>query len=228
MDAGRRQIEQNSTFYTVKEEIANSVTHAIGAVLSAAGLILLVTLAAIYGDVWRIVSFTVYGLSLFLLYLASTLYHTVRRPRLKRIMRTLDHASIYLLIAGTYTPFLLVHMRDTIGWTMLAVVWGMALLGILFKTFFTGRFEAPATAAYVVMGWLAIIAYREMMDALPPGGIFLIFAGGITYTLGVVFYAWQKLPYNHAIWHLFVLGGSLFHFFAILFHTLPAAPPYPG
>lgn len=225
MDAGRRQTNQKTAFYTVKEEFANSLTHAIGAALSVVGLILLVTLAAMYGDAWRVVSFTIYGLSLLVLYLVSTIYHSVRRPRLKRIMRILDHASIYLLIAGTYTPFLLVHMRDTVGWTLLGVVWGMAIVGIIFKTFFTGRFEFAATAAYVVMGWLAILAYQEMMNAVPPGGVALIFAGGAAYTLGVIFYAWQKLPYNHAVWHLFVLAGSLFHFFAVLFHVLPASPP---
>ena len=214
---------QDPTFYTPKEEIANSVTHGIGAALSAVGLILLVTLAALYGDGWRVVSFTIFGLSLLLLYSASTLYHSVRNPMWKRRLRVLDHASIYLLIAGSYTPFLLVHMRETaVGWPMLVIVWSMALLGIAFKTVFTGRFEIVATAAYVVMGWLAVFGYREMMSAVPPGGVTLIFAGGITYTLGVIFYAWQKLPYNHAIWHLFVLGGSLFHFFAVLFYTLPA------
>jgi hemolysin III len=214
---------QDPTFYTPKEEIANSVTHGIGAALSAVGLILLVTLAALYGDGWRVVSFTIFGLSLLLLYSASTLYHSVRNPMWKRRLRVLDHASIYLLIAGSYTPFLLVHMRETaVGWPMLVIVWSMAFLGIGFKTLFTGRFEIVATAAYVVMGWLAVFGYREMMSAVPPGGVTLIFAGGITYTLGVIFYAWQKLPYNHAIWHLFVLGGSLFHFFAVLFYTLPA------
>jgi hemolysin III len=214
---------EDPTFYTAKEEIANSVTHGIGAALSAIGLILLVTLAAVYGDGWRVVSFTIFGLSLLVLYSASTLYHSVRNPVWKRRLRVLDHASIYLLIAGSYTPFLLVHMRETsVGWLMLVIVWSMALLGIAFKTVFTGRFEIVATAAYVVMGWLALFGYREMMSAVPPGGVTLIFAGGITYTLGVIFYAWQKLPYNHAIWHLFVMGGSLFHFFAVLFYTLPA------
>jgi hemolysin III len=224
MKAGHNfQIGQDPIFYTAKEELANSITHGVGAGLSVVGLILLVTLAAIYGDVWRVVSFTVYGISLLALYSVSTLYHSVRQPRWKRRLRVLDHASIYLLIAGSYTPFVLVHMRETtVGWTILGVVWSMALLGIAFKTLFTGRFEVAATAAYVVMGWLAIFGYREMMSAVPPGGVVLIFAGGITYTLGVVFYAWQKLPYNHAIWHLFVLGGSVFHFFAVLFYTLPA------
>lgn len=210
-------------FYTVKEEIANSVTHGIGAVLSVAALVALVVLALMYGDVWRVVSFTIYGLSLFILYTASTLYHSVRQPRLKRTLRVMDHVSIYLLIAGTYTPFLLTYMRDTaVGWTMLVIVWAMAFAGIAFKTVFTGRFEVAATAAYVVMGWLAVFGYQEMINSVPPEVVRLIFAGGITYTLGVIFYAWQKLPYNHAIWHLFVLGGSVFHFFAVLFDVLAA------
>jgi len=210
-------------FYTAGEELANSITHGIGALLSVIGLVLLVTLAAIYGDAWRVVSFTIYGLSLFILYMASTLYHSVRRPRLKRLLRVMDHVSIYLLIAGTYTPFLLVYMRDTaVGWTLLAIVWSMALLGIGFKTVFTGRFEVVATLAYVLMGWLAVFAYREMVNSVPPQAVTLIFAGGIVYTAGVLFYAWQKLPYNHAIWHLFVMGGSICHFLAVLLHVLPA------
>ena len=205
------------------EEIANSITHGIGAALSVAGLTLLVVLAVIYGDVWRVVSFSIYGSSLVLLYLASTLYHSFQSPRVKRVLRVLDHASIYLLIAGTYTPFLLVNMRGAWGWSLFGVVWGLALLGVLFKIFFIGRFEVLATAAYVLMGWLVVIAFREMLIQVPPGGVVLLFAGGMVYTAGVLFYAWEKLPFNHAIWHLFVLGGSICHFFAVLFYVLPMA-----
>lgn len=208
--------------YTIGEEIANSITHGIGAVLSVAGLTLLVVLAAIYGDVWRIVSFSIYGASLFLLYLASTLYHSIQHPRIKRVLRIFDHAAIYLLIAGTYTPFMLVSLRGPWGWSFFGIIWGLAFLGIAFKAFFIGRYEKLATAAYVLMGWLCVVAFKEMVATLSFGGMAWVVAGGIVYTLGVIFYAWEKLPYNHAIWHLFVLGGSICHFFAILLYVLPA------
>lgn len=214
-------ISTNVMGYTIGEEIANSVTHGIGAGLSVAGLTLLVALAAIYGDVWRVVSFSIYGSSLILLYLASTLYHSIQHPKVKRVLRIFDHSAIYLLIAGTYTPFTLVSMRGPWGWTLFGIVWGLALLGIAFKTVFIGRYEKLATAAYVLMGWLVVAAFKEMLVTIPTGGVIWLVVGGVLYTLGVIFYAWQKLPYNHAIWHLFVLGGSICHFFAILFHVLP-------
>lgn len=214
--------QTESSPYTIGEEIANSITHGIGAVLSVAGLTLLVVLAAIYGDVWRIVSFSIYGTSLFLLYLASTLYHSIQQPKIKRVLRIFDHAAIYLLIAGTYTPFMLVSLRGPWGWSFFGIIWGLAFLGIAFKAFFIGRYEKLATAAYVLMGWLCIAAFKEMLATLSPGGMAWVIAGGIVYTLGVIFYAWEKLPYNHAIWHLFVLGGSICHFFAILLYVLPA------
>jgi len=188
-----------------------------------AGLILLVVLSAIYGDAWRVVSFSVYGSTLVILYLASTLYHSFQNPRVKRVFRVLDHASIYLLIAGSYTPFLLVNMRSSWGWSLFGVVWGLALLGVAFKVIFIGRYEVLATAAFVLMGWLVVIAFKEMLVRVQPGGIALLIVGGLVYTLGVIFYAWEKLPFNHAIWHLFVLGGSICHFFAVLFYILPMA-----
>jgi hemolysin III len=181
-----------------------------------AGLTLLVVLAAIYGDIWRVVSFSIFGSTLVILYLASTLYHSFQKPRIKRVLRVLDHASIYLLIAGSYTPFLLVSMRGVWGWTMFGVVWALALLGVAFKVFFIGRYEVLATAAYVLMGWLCVIAFKEMLVKVPPGGVTFLITGGVVYTVGVVFYAWHKLPYNHAIWHLFVMGGSICHFFAVM------------
>ncbi|WP_420628857.1 PAQR family membrane homeostasis protein TrhA [Candidatus Leptofilum sp.] len=218
----KKSLPTNVMGYTVGEEIANSITHGIGAALSIAGLTLLVSLAAIYGDVWRVVSFSIYGSSLVLLYLCSTLYHSIQHPKAKRILRIFDHSAIYLLIAGSYTPFTLVSMRGPWGWTLFGVVWGLALLGIAFKTVFIGKYEKWATAAYVLMGWLVVIAFKQMLVTVPPGGIVWLVVGGVVYTLGVLFYAWEKLPYNHAIWHLFVLGGSICHFFAVLFHVLPA------
>ena len=202
--------------YSFREEIASSVTHGIGAGLSVAGLTLLVVLAAIYGDVWRVVSFSIFGSTLVILYLASTLYHSFQNPRIKRVLRVLDHASIYLLIAGSYTPFLLVSMRGVWGWTLFGIVWGLALMGVAFKVFFIGRYEVLATAAYVLMGWLCVIAFKEMLVKVPPGGMIFLIIGGVVYTAGVIFYAWEKLPYNHAIWHLFVMGGSFCHFFAVI------------
>ena len=219
----QKKSPQTEPEYSLGEEIANSVTHGIGAALSVAGLILLVVLSANDGDVWRVVSFSVYGSTLVILYLASTLYHSFQNPRVKRVFRVFDHASIYLLIAGSYTPVLLVSMRGAWGWSLFGVVWGLALLGVAFKVIFIGRCEVLATAAFVLMGWLVVIAFKEMRVRVPPGGIALLIAGGLVYTLGVIFYAWEKLPFNHAIWHLFVLGGSICHFFAVLFYILPMA-----
>lgn len=203
-------------YYTLGEEIANSITHGIGALLSIPGLVVLVLFASWYGGVWEIVSFSIYGTTLFLLYLASTLYHSFQRPQIKRILRIVDHSSIYLLIAGTYTPFLIVAIRGTLGWTMLVVVWGLAVLGIAFKALFIHRFQVLSTLAYVGMGWLCVVAWNEMVTNLPPQSLMLLGLGGASYTIGVIFYAWQKMPYNHAVWHLFVLGGSACHYFAIL------------
>lgn len=215
--------ERSTVVYTAGEELANSITHGIGAALSVAGLTVLVVLAAIHGDVWRVVSFSIYGGCLTILYLVSTLYHGFRRPKLKHIFRILDHSAIYLLIAGTYTPITLVSMRGPWGWSIFGVVWGLALIGISFKAIFIGRFEKLSVAAYILMGWLCVIAFKEMLLTIPPGGIAWLIAGGVVYTAGVVFYAWERLPFNHAIWHLFVLGGSICHFFAILLHVLPMA-----
>jgi hemolysin III len=208
--------------FTPQEEVWNGITHGIGTGLAIAGLTVLVVLAAINGDSWRVVSFSIYGSTLVLLYLASTLYHSIQIPKVKRVLQVFDHAAIYLLIAGSYTPFLLVNMRGPLGWTLFGVVWGLAVLGIALRTIFVGRFEKLAVVGYVLMGWLMVVGFKELQMAIPPGGVTLIIAGGVTYTVGVIFFAWRKLPYNHAIWHLFVLGGSICHFFAMLFYVLPA------
>ncbi len=202
--------------YTWQEEVIHSLTHGFGAVLSAIGLVLLLALAISYGDVWQVISFAIYGSSLFLLYLASTLYHSMRHPRLKHIFRVCDHAAIYLLIAGTYTPFLLSSgIRESIGGVLFAVVWGLALMGVAFKTVFIGRYEKLATLGYVLMGWLSVLGFRQLMANVPTDVVIWLGIGGLVYTLGVIFYVWERLPYNHAIWHLFVLGGSACHFVAI-------------
>ena len=209
--------------YTVREEAVNSVTHGLGLVLSVAGLTLLVIMAALRGDVWQVVSFSIFGATLTLLYSASTLYHSVRNPRAKQVLRIIDHSAIYLLIAGTYTPFMLVSLRGAWGWTLFGVIWGLAFLGIAFKTLFGHRFPKLSTIAYVLMGWLCLIAIREMFARVPLDSLIWLGVGGVLYTGGVIFYQWRKLPYNHAIWHLFVCGGSVGHFFAV-FCLLPAAP----
>lgn len=198
------------------EELANSLTHGAGLALSIAGFIVLVVLAAMRGSAWRIVSCAVYGSTLICLYAASTLYHAIRSRRLKGILRVCDHSAIYLLIAGTYTPFLLVNLRGSWGWSLLAAIWGLAMTGILFKVWFVEHFPILSTAAYLLMGWLALVAVKPMLLRVPLSGLLWLLAGGVLYTVGVVFYAWKKVPYNHAIWHGFVLAGSTCHYFAVL------------
>jgi len=205
------------------EELANAISHGLGVVLSINGLVLLVVRAALYGDAWQMVSFSIYGSSLILLYLASTLYHSFRNQRIKQILRIFDHSAIYLLIAGSYTPFLLVSLRGPWGWSLLGIIWGLALLGIVFKLIFGAKYEIVSTIFYLLMGWVVIIAIKPLLAALPLAGILWLVAGGLAYTLGVIFFAWEKLPFNHAIWHGFVLAGSIFHFFAILLYL--ASPP---
>ena len=200
-------------------EIANSVTHGIGALLAVAALILLIIYASTHGSSWHIVSFTIYGFTLVLLYLASTLYHSVREPRLKQIFRIIDHSAIYLLIAGTYTPFLLVTLHGPRGWIMLGVIWGLALTGILYKVFFINKHVVISTLFYLVMGWLIIFSIRDLFANLPLNGIILLAAGGLFYMLGMIFYAARDKLLMHAIWHLFVLGGSACHFFSVLYYV---------
>ncbi|NQV16485.1 hemolysin III family protein [bacterium] len=205
------------------EELANTITHGAGIAFSIAGLVLLVARSAMYGDVWQVVSFSIYGTSLILLYLASTLYHGFQSKRMKEIFRTLDHSAIYLLIAGTYTPFLLVTLRGPWGWSLFGLIWGLALLGISFKIIFGHKYNFVSTLFYLMMGWVVIIAIKPLLDALPLSGFFWLLAGGLAYTFGVIFYTWEKLPFNHAIWHGFVLAGSFFHFFAVLLYLSPVA-----
>ena len=205
------------------EEVANSVTHGIGLFLSIAGLVILVVLAKIHGDIWRIVSFSIYGGSLIILYAASTLYHSFyfSSGHINYIFKIIDHSAIYLLIAGTYTPFTLVSLRGPWGWTFFGAIWGLALAGIMFKVFFVKRFLILSTVTYLTMGWLAVIAAYPILKKIPLGGIGWLVMGGILYSVGVIFHLFDKLPFHHAIWHLFVLGGSICHYFAILFYVLP-------
>jgi hemolysin III len=204
------------------EEIANSVTHGVGAALFLAGGALLIVLAALRGDAWVVVSCSVYAATLILFYTSSTLYHAFRGPRAKRVFRVLDHATIYLLIAGTYTPFVLVSLRGPWGWTLFGLTWGLAAAGVVFKSLWTGRLPVFSTAVYVVMGWSIVIAIKPLAAALPAPGVAWLAAGGLLYTFGVVFYALdRRLRYAHAIWHVFVLFGSACHFAAVLFYVVP-------
>ncbi len=211
--------------YTVKEEIASSITHGLGIVFSVVGLIVLVYLAVGVADPWRIVSVSIFGASMIILYLASTLYHALPWPSVKSVMRVFDHCAIYVLIAGTYTPFLLVSMRGPWGWSLLVVMWGIAVLGCAFKAFHTGKFDRLSTGLYVAMGWMIVVALKPALEVIPVGAMVLMAIGGLAYTGGVFFYSCNRIPYNHAIWHGFVLAGTVAHFFAILFYVVlnPAA-----
>jgi hemolysin III len=207
----------------LREEIANSLTHGLGGVLAVAGLSVLVTFAALRGTAWHVVGCSVFGTTLVLLYTVSTLYHSIPSPRAKRVLRAFDHSAIFLLIAGTYTPFALVNLRGPWGWSLMGLVWGLAILGIVLRMARGRRSEKAAVALYIAMGWCAVVAVKPLVAAVAPGGLALILAGGLAYTAGVAFYAWRRLPYHHAIWHVFVMAGSTLHYFAILFYVLPRA-----
>ena len=214
-------MSDSSVRYSLGEELAHSITHGIGAALSIAGLVLLVTLAAIRGDAWHVVGCSMFGATLVFLYTASTLYHSITHPGAKKVLRVFDHAAIFLLIAGTYTPFTLVTLRGGWGWTLFVIVWGLALVGIIYKITATNRFRFLSVLLYLGMGWLVLIAIKPMVTSMPRPGLILLLAGGLCYTLGVIFYAWKRLPYGHAVWHLFVLAGSICHFFAVLLYVIP-------
>ncbi|WP_412984742.1 PAQR family membrane homeostasis protein TrhA [Pontimicrobium sp. IMCC45349] len=200
------------------EEQLNTYTHAIGAVLGVAGLVLLIVMQA--NEPWSLFSVLVYGISIIILFTASTLYHAARTERRKHYFRILDHISIYLLIAGTYTPVLLLLLAHSKGWLLFWIVWAIAAFGVFLKLFFTGRFEVFSTLLYLVMGWLIVFDYSTLSSVMDANGLLLLFAGGLAYTVGIVFYAISKIPYNHVIWHVFVLAGAICHFFMILLHVI--------
>ena len=206
------------TEYRLGDIIANSVPHGVGAALAAAGAVALVA-AAIGGSAWQVVSCSVFGCTLVLVYVCSTLYHSLVRTRARHVLRIIDHSAIYLLIAGTYTPFVLVPLHGKLGWLLFAIVWGLAILGILFKSFAIGRFAIASVVVYVGMGWLGVFVMRPLLHALTWQGIFWIVLGGLLYTVGIVFFAFDRLSYFHALWHLFVLAGSTCHYFAVLFYV---------
>lgn len=211
----------NTHTYSKQEEIVNALTHGLGACLSIVALVYLIVNSVKYGDVWHVVSFTLYGVTMLLLYVSSTLVHSFPEGKLKNLFEIFDHSSIYLFIAGTYTPLLFVVVRGPLGWSLFGVLWGLALSGVVFKSFFVKRFLFLSTLFYILMGWMAIFIWQPLATTLPSAGFELIILGGVLYTVGSVFYMWRGFKYHHAVWHLFVLGGSALHFFAIFDYVLP-------
>lgn len=207
--------------YSLGEEIAHAITHGIAIPLSIAGLAVLVAFSTLYGNAWHITSSSIYGASLILCFTASTLYHSISHPRAKRVLQQIDHATIFLLIAGTYTPFTLVNMREGWGWWLFGTVWSIAIVGMIFELFTRQRYPRVSLGLYLGLGWLALVAVKPMLDTVGVGGFTLLVIGGLFYSLGVIFYAWERLAYNHAVWHLFVLAGSISHFFAVLLYVIP-------
>lgn len=207
----------------LREEVLNSITHGVGLVLSIVGLAVLVTLAALRGNAWHIVGCSVFGGTLVTLYASSTLYHGFRRKKLKQFFRVMDHVCIFLLIAGTYTPFTLTVLRGAFGWTLFGMVWTFAVVGIVTKLIMRKKYLSESAMPYVVMGCMALIAIKPIFESLPTGGLVLLGAGGLAYLVGVIFYARDSIPYFHTIWHLFVLAGSICHYFAVMFYVLPAS-----
>ena len=201
---------------SIGEEIANAITHGVGALLSIAAIVILVVIAAIHGNAWHITGFAIFGATLFVLYLSSTLYHALTHASVKTLFRKFDHMSIYLLIAGTYTPFCLIALQGWAGWTILGVVWGCAIVGIVVKAFHTGKHEKLSTAMYVLMGWAVLPAIKLLYDSVSFEAFFLLMMGGAFYTIGCYFFLKDYKKFYHSIWHLFVLGGSVSHFFAVM------------
>ncbi|MFZ2752244.1 MAG: hemolysin III family protein [Lysobacteraceae bacterium] len=201
---------------TLAEEIASALTHGLGAAAALAGGAVLITLAALYGDGWQLSAAIVFGITLLLLYVASTLYHAIQHPVTKGRLKIFDHCAIYLLIAGTYTPFTLIGLRETVGWWLFGTIWALAFFGVIFKLFYTGRFQLISTIVYIAMGWLIVVAAKPAMKALDPWTFAWLLGGGVAYTLGTFFYHRPKMPYSHAIWHMFVIAGSVCHYVAVM------------
>ena len=209
--------------YTLGEEIANSIISGIASGLAVAALVVMVVRTALRGDGWHVTGCAIFGASLLLSNLSSTLYHAIAPPRAKRVFRVFDHLAIYFLIAGTYMPFVLVSLRGAWGWTLCGIVWGLAALGLAIKLTPLARVRGLSTGSYLAMGWTVLIAIKPVLAHVPLGGVWLLLEGGLCYTAGVIFYAWKRLPFSHAIWHLFVLAGNAFHVFAVLYYVIPPA-----
>jgi hemolysin III len=211
----------NTHTFSKGEEIANSITHGIGGLLSMAGLVILIVFSSLYGSAWHIVSFTLFGITMVLLYTASTLVHSFPAGKAKDVFEILDHSAIYFFIAGSYTPFLFIAVKGWVGWTLFGIVWGLAIIGTVFKAFFVKKYVFFSTLMYVIMGWLIVFAWNQITENVAYDGVVLLVIGGVLYTIGAIFYVWRGFKYHHAIWHLFVLAGTILHFFSILFYLLP-------
>jgi hemolysin III len=202
--------------------LANAITHGVGAAFAIAGAVYMV-MASTRGTAWVIVSCSVFAATLILVYLCSTLYHALQRTRARHVFRVLDHSAIYLLIAGTYTPFTLVSLRGPVGWVLFGAVWALAVGGVVFKSFAVDRFAVASALIYLFQGWFVVFAARPLFQAVPPQGLLLLAAGGLAYTFGILFFAFDRIPYFHAAWHIFVLAGSASHYCAIFFFVIPRA-----
>jgi hemolysin III len=215
------ELHKRVVYYSTAEEWANRLTHGLGALLSIIGVTALIWLAAGQGDSSRVISASIYGGAMVTFYCLSTAYHSVRKPYVRYVFRILDHASIYLMIAGSYTPFALVTLRGTWGWWLFGTVWGLGTIGAIMKIFTTHRLPYLGPFLYVALGWMVVIAFKPLSAALAANGLALLFIGGAAYTVGILFFLWERLPYNHAIWHVFVLAGSACHFGAIFYYVTP-------
>ena len=213
---------EETSYYPPLEEKINIVSHVAGLVFGCVALVLLVTRASLHGNAWHVVSFSIFGASLIFLYAASAVYHSAKNPVLRNRLRVVDHASIYALIAGTYTPFALVTLNGPTGWVIFGIIWGLALSGIILKLFFTGKYHLVSTLMYVFMGWIIIFAIKPLINNLSSEGLFWLFAGGMAYTIGAILYSIKKIKFNHAIFHVFVLIGSASHFVSVYFYVLPS------
>lgn len=212
--------EKNGIMYTLGEEIFNSVSHGVGVLLSVAALVILIVFAVIYSDGYGLAGALVYGISLILLYTMSMVYHIVQNKRAKKVLRIFDHCSIFILIAGTYTPYLLVSLRGTLGWTVFGIIWGVTLIGVALNAISLEKFKVLSLICYVLMGWGIVLTIKPLSKELAIPGIVLLVAGGVVYTLGIIFYVMKKYRYMHSVWHLFVLAGSVCHYFSILLYVL--------
>jgi len=217
MEAHKQEFPDDSR----RVEIANSITHGLGVALAIAALVIMVVFAAQRGTARHVVGVSLFGACLIVLYTMSTLYHAFRGPRVKKVFHILDHAAIFLLIAGTYTPYCLATLRGGWGWSLFGIVWGLAILGITFKAVFGPRMRWLSTAVYIAMGWIVLIVLKPLANAMPMGGLLWLFGGGVFYTGGVLFYGWKRLTYHHAVWHLFVIAGSACHVASVLFFVIP-------
>jgi hemolysin III len=206
--------------YTLGEEIFNAVSHGAGGLLSIAGTVVLIALCAVYSDAWSVISACVYGASLIILYTMSTLYHAITNEKAKKFFRVMDHNTIFFLIAGTYTPFTLVTLRGKLGWILFGIVWGSALIGIIFNSIDLEKFRKPSVVCYILMGWVIIIAVKPMLNSLPGLSLVFLLLGGIFYTVGVIFYTLKKIKWFHSVWHLFTVAGSVLHYFSVLIALL--------